>query len=197
MANGACSYVISVLVADRVGILKEITTALAAMGADITGISQTVVQGYFTVILVARFEAEQRLDAIRSAISNRFPDSEASVLVREFDPSARKPVAGERYVLTMSGREQPGILKTVTSFLAEKGINVEDLYFRIDGERVTHVGEVTVPKPLDIKQLQDELRALLEPMGLGGSLQHENIFRVTHEVDAVRAMIKESSRASD
>jgi predicted amino acid-binding ACT domain protein len=36
-------YVLSVLVSDRVGILRDITAAVADLGANIDGISQTVV----------------------------------------------------------------------------------------------------------------------------------------------------------
>jgi len=68
---------------------------------------------------------------------------------------------------------------------------VEDLYFRIVGPQVTHIGEVTVPRLLDIKQVQDELRELMAPLDLKVSLQHENIFRVTNEVGSIRMMLKE------
>jgi len=197
MRKYTARYVISVLVSDRVGILRDITSALADMGANIEGISQTVVQGYFTVIVIAAFQKAHPLDAIREAIGGRFPERDASVLVQDYAPSDRPPAGGERYILTMSGRDRPGILKAVTAFLAEKGINIEDLFFRIMGGEVTHIGEVTVPRTLDVKQIQDELRETLAPLGLTGSLQHENIFRVTNEVGAVRPMLRGGNHVSD
>ena len=78
----------------------------------------------------------------------------------------------------------------VLHYLAEKKINVEDLYFRIAGRQVTHLGEVTVPRLLDIKQVQDELRELMAPLGLIVRLQHENLFRVTNEVGSIRMILK-------
>ncbi len=182
-------YVISVLIADRVGILRELTAAVAELGGDIEGISQTVVQDYFTVIMIAAFPGRTAGDAIEAAIAGRFARGEASVAVRPY--VAARPVAGgrERYVLTLSGRERPGILKRLTAFLADKGINVEDLFFRIAGPQVTHIGEVTVPRWLDIQQVQDELRDLMAPLELNVSLQHENIFRATNEVGPIRTML--------
>ncbi len=188
-------YVISVLVADRVGILHDITTALADMGSNIVGISQTVVQGYFTVIIIAAFQKAQSKEEIESAIGRQLRDTEPSVLFRKYEASEPKPVAGGRYILTMSGKDRPGILKAVTGFLSEKGINVEDLFFRIDGEHVTHIGELTIPPQLDIKQCQEELQAILSPLGLKGGLQHENIFRVTNEVGAIQTLIRENGNA--
>ncbi len=188
-------YVISVLVADRVGILRDITAALTDMGSNIVGISQTVVQGYFTVIIIAAFQKAQSREEIENAIGRHLHDSDPSVLVRKFEGAEPRPATGGRYILTMSGRDRPGILKAVTAFLAEKGINVEDLFFRIDGENVTHIGELTIPRQLDIKQCQEELQALLAPLGLTGGLQHENLFRVTNEVGAIQTLIRENGNA--
>ena len=44
-------YVVSVVVPDRVAILRDITSAVADLGGNIDGISQTVVQGYFTGVV--------------------------------------------------------------------------------------------------------------------------------------------------
>lgn len=185
-----CRFVISVLIADRVGVLRDITAAVTELDANIEGISQTVVHGYFTVVVIAAFRTALTETGVRDAILAKFRGDEASVTVRPYDPNARQVVAGDRYILTMSGRDRPGILKKVTAFLAEKGINVEDLFFLIRGEYVTHIGEVTVPRRLDVRQIQGELQALLAPMKLTGMLQHENIFRVTNEVGSVQPMLK-------
>lgn len=183
-------YVISILIADRIGILSAITSGVTDLGANIEGISQTVVQGYFTVIMTVAFPQAVGEDEIRRAIQNRFHKDEASVLVRPYTPRAQVPVEGDRYFLTMSGQDQPGILKALTGYLAEKKINVEDLFFRIIGKQVTHIGEVTVPAQLDLKQVQDELRAVMAPFALVIGLQHENLFRATNEVGAIRHLLK-------
>lgn len=195
MCNEVYKYVISVLVADRVGILSALTSAVTDMGANIEGISQTVVQGYFTVILIANFKTRIAEHTVHDAILSNFRKGEVSVLVKPFNPDARTVTKGERYILTMSGNDQPGILKKLTVYLAEKKINVEDLYFQIKGEHVTHIGEVTVPRPLDVKQVQDELRELMMSIGMVVSLQHENLFRATNEIGTISLMLKEKPDA--
>jgi len=185
-------YVISVLVADRVGILRDITSAVADMGANIDGISQTVVAGYFTVILTASFNKLRKPEEIRSAILHNFGGAEVEVQVRPYDVNAvrRVPAKGSRYVLTITGKDRKGILKAVTAFLSDRNINVEDWYVEFDGENVMHIGEVSVPKLLDIRQVQDELRQLLSKMGLESYIQHENIFKATNEVGAIGSLLK-------
>ena len=158
-------------------------------GANIEGISQTVVHGYFTVILIAAFKNQVAEQTVRDAVLSRFHKDEASVIVKPFDPFVRATTEGDRYILTMSGTDRPGILKALTGYLAEKKINVEDLFFRIVGEHVTHIGEVTVPRCLDIKQVQDELCELMSAIGLTVSLQHENLFRAMNEVGSIRLML--------
>jgi len=184
-------YVISVLVSDRVGILRDITSAATDRGANIDGISQTVVEGFFTVILTASFDRPCSADAVRDAILGNFPPGEASLVVRPAPPvgAARPAAAGERYIVTMNGADRKGILKTVTAFFASKGINVEDWYVEFSGAHVTHIGEVTVPRRLDIQQIQEEFRTVASSLGLVSLLQHNNIFRAINEIGPIQSLL--------
>jgi len=187
-------YVISVLVADRTGVLRDITTAVADTGGNIDGISQTVVAGYFTVILTATFGASRMTcDLLRDEIVARFKPEEASVVVRLHEPPrpALHGIVSDAYVVTIHGTDRPGILKQVTTYLASRNINVEDWYVEFTGNQVTHVGEITVPSHLDIRQIQVELSSLLARDSLKCFLQHADIFRVTNEVGPVRNILAE------
>ena len=190
-------YVISVLVSDRVGVLRDITSAVTDLGANIDGISQTVVEGYFTVILTATFSKSHSPDEIRSTIEECFGADEASVVVRSYErrDSVRRTANGEGYVVTLAGKDRPGILKAVTSFLAAKGINIEDWCVEFRREDVLHIGEVTVPAALDIKQVQDEFRQVVAPLGLSSVVQHENIFRATNEVGPIKSLLGKKTDA--
>lgn len=191
MKPSGASYVISVLVSDHVGIMRGITAAITGLDGNIEGISQTVVQGYFTVVLIAAFPAPIAATTIQDCITAAFRPGEASVMVREFRRPASAPACGPRYILTLMGREGPGILKELTEYLTDKQINIEDWYFRVDGDSVTHIGEITVPPRLDIRQVQDDLRALLEPRDLHVHCRHENLFRATNEVNSIRLMLED------
>ena len=105
-------------------------------------------------------------------------------------PSVRKtPVNGARYVITMTGRDREGILKSVTRFMAEKNVNIENWCVEFIDGNVMHIGEVTIPGMLDIKQVQDEFRQLVSEFWLECSIQHENIFKATNEVGAIRTLL--------
>ncbi len=194
-AKSSVRHVISVLISDRVGVLRDITSAVTNLGGNIDGISQTVVEGYFTVILTASFKAPCSSEDIRTAILANFAPNEASLVVRPYEraPNAGPTVRGERYVVTLNGPDRPGILKAITSLLADKGINVEDWYVEFQSGRVIHVGEITVPAPLDIRQLQTELKRVASSLGLESVVQHENIFRATNDIGPITSFLESPS----
>jgi len=186
--------VITLLVPDRIGILNEITAEVTDLGANIESISQTVVAGYFTVTLVGSFPASTVISTVRNRMMERFSGDTSVIGVVPYSPPMVIPTS-ERYVITLIGPEQPGILKTVTSFLAARRINIDDWYLILSLPNVTHVGEISVPSSLDLGHLQNELAGLMHSMGLATQIQHENIFRVTNEIGPIKALLTEDRHA--
>ena len=184
-------FVVSVLVADRVGILRDITTALLDVGGQIDTLSQTVVEGYFTVTLTASFRDTIAPEAIRDRLARNFVADGASIHVQRCKPDAAVPVVahGDRYVLIVMGRSRDDLTARLTSFLAGKRINIEDWYMDLRGDEAVYLSELTIPSALDLKQIQDEMARFTAPMGLRASLQHENIFRVTNEIGPVASLL--------
>jgi len=192
-------FVMSVLIGDRVGILRDVTSTVTDLGGTIDGISQTVVQGYFTVILTAAFVGGMTPDELRQALSETFEHESAFIAVLPQTgpgPGAlHEPAA--RYIVTVTGPNRPTVLKAITKFLAQRGINVEDWAVTFDDPYVIHVGEVTIPSRLDIKQVQDEFHHLMSQLGLTSCLQHENIFRATNEVGSLTRLLSRSNHAEN
>lgn len=183
-------HVISVLIADRAGILRDITGAVTSMGANIDGVRQPVITGYFTVMLTATFSRLSPPDEVCKRMQNAFKPGEAQITVIPYNARKAKPVVtGEHYIVTITGEDHTGILKAVTEFLAERGINIEDWNVDFKDARVTHVGQITVPRQLDIKQLQIEFRHLADSLSLRAGLQHENIFRAISEVGPIKPLV--------
>ena len=179
MENHRSKFVISLVSRDRAGIIRSISAAISDKGGNIEGMSQTVFQGYFTVILTARFENKYDRNEIRELIESRFTPDETSVIVRDFEeaPAKTKRARNDRYILTLNGKDRPGI-------------NIEDYYFTVQEDQVIHIGEVTIPQKIDIKQLQGELQALLSFSEFVVALQHENLFRATNDIFSIWQLLK-------
>ncbi len=191
-SSGPARWVISLLAPDRIGILKALTSAVSDLSGNIDGMSQTVIHGYFTVILTVTFDNSSSQEQIREAVQNNFAPGEVSVVIRPYrdSPPPAREARTERYILTLTGKDRPGILKLVTGYLADSHINIEDYYFTIQGEDVTHIGELSVPVDTDIKQMQKELQFLVSSIGLVATLQHEFLFRAANDIFCIRQLFK-------
>jgi glycine cleavage system transcriptional repressor len=175
--------VISVMSRDRVGIVADVSARIAALGGDIADLSQTTLRGFFTLILLATFPDGVEVATVRGALA----DAGLEIIVREVDgepePEPETP-ADEDYVLAVRGPDRVGLLADVTRICKEHELNILDLSTRAsDGHYVTllHV-DASAAQPLD------RLRAALEAAGASGgfafTLQHNDVFRATHEIGA-------------
>ena len=187
-------FVLSILVADHPGIMCAITSAVTDQGGNINGIRQTVVEGYFSIILTATFAAGATAEALHAAVTANFPPGEASIVVRPYAPVAPEGTitGGTTYILVIAGPDRPGILRAATGCLARHGVNIEDWSYHFDGPQVTYIGVLTVPRAVAIAPMQEALRATLSPLDITCSLQHENIFRATSEIGPVKSILEGS-----
>ena len=68
-ADGATRVVVTAYGHDQPGVLAAITAELSASGANILDVSQKVLQGYFTVVLVADLARGTDLGAVRDVLT--------------------------------------------------------------------------------------------------------------------------------
>jgi glycine cleavage system transcriptional repressor len=181
----ARDYVLSVMARDRVGIVAALTAALTELDGNIDAMSQTVLRGYFTIIVTVAFGADVPAGTLVETVRSKGAPGELEVSVKPREP-VPSPAAGagaERFVLTISGRDRKGILQRVTSYLASRNVNIEDLYAYVEGDGFRFVGQLEVSPDLDVERLQMDLGALWPSGELQVSLQHENVFLATNHVD--------------
>ncbi len=179
-------YVISVMSVDRVGIIAGLSEAILDLGGNIDALSQTVMRGYFTVIVTAHFEEDVTKDGIAGAVREKGESGELGVLVKKRDPSvSEQPVVddADRFILTMEGPDQKGIVRSITSYLASRNINIEDLYAAIEGENYLLIAQLELPPELEIERVQLDIEDLCPGPDVELSLQHEDVFLATNEVE--------------
>ncbi|WP_095514239.1 ACT domain-containing protein [Rubrivirga sp. SAORIC476] len=81
-ATGATRVVVTAYGQDQPGVLAAITAELSASGANILDVSQKVLQGYFTVVLVADLSEGTDLGAVRDVLTSRGEAMGARVLLQ-------------------------------------------------------------------------------------------------------------------
>jgi predicted amino acid-binding ACT domain protein len=181
----ACDFVIAVMARDRVGIIAGVTRAILELQGNVEALSQTVLRGYFTFILTVSFPEEVPTERIRAAVEQSGSPGELEVSVKVRDPDAARtaPVTGDQFVLTIMGKDRPGVISRISSYLSSRNINIVDLYAYTEGGNFVMISQVTVPDNLDIRQLQIDLDGLPLGSDLVARLQHEDIFVATSEIE--------------
>jgi predicted amino acid-binding ACT domain protein len=184
-------YVISVVSRDRIGIVADVSSALAALGGDIADLRQSVLRDYFTMILLASFPAEISAGAIQERITSAGGSSTSPLHVTVLQAEAatspsivhRPSSAQPNYLLTARGPDRVGFVASVSAFCARNGLNILDLATTVADGRYVMMLLVDVSRCADLDAVRRQLQEFGQANGLEAVLQHEAIFRATNEVD--------------
>jgi len=189
MARFEHVFVLNVMSDDHPGIVAAVSNAVESLGGNIDSCSQTVLGGYFTLIMIVsvpeEIQAEQLADQIRKAASS---GSAYQVLVRPALSSAgfSAKESADRFVITAFGTDRPGIVRQFSQYLAGRDINIVDLYGDRQGDEFVLIGQVEIPSRWDTRMLQADLEQMGEDLGFTVKLQHENIFVATNQLRLTR-----------
>ena len=179
------AYVLDVMSDDHPGIIAAVGDAVGEAGGNIDACSQTVLGGYFTLIMVVSFPDPVEPDALAEKIAaTPSRGSKLQVMARPFVPEQDRPAATdtERFVITASGTDRPGIVLRFSQYLAGKDINIVDLYGDRTGDDFVLIGQVEIPTRWDLALLQADLEEMGRAEGYTVRVQHENIFVATNQV---------------
>lgn len=179
-------YVVDVMSDDHPGIVAAVSNAVESLGGNIDSCSQTVLGGYFTLIMIVSLpepiDSERLVEKVREV---GLDVGEYEVLVRPAilgSAGADKPVV-DRFVITAFGADQPGIVRRFSQYLAGKDINIVDLYGdRRGADEFVLIGQLEVPAHWDIRMLQADLEQMGRDLCFTVKLQHENIFTATNQL---------------
>ena len=180
MAGNSIPYAISVVTRDRVAVIADITEVLYQLGGNLEALSQTVVWGWFTMIVCGKFPPDVTAEQIKGAIEAA-EDCAATVL-RSDDTMALARVEGDPYVVTAVGTDKPGIVRRLTQCFAVRGINIDDVWNEVRGDKFIIIFHITVPKDVDRREVRYELEQMAEGLDVSVTLQHQDIFTATNSL---------------
>ena len=88
-----------------------------------------------------------------------------------------------RAVVTVVGKDKTGIISKVSTFLAERKVNILDISQTIMDEYFAMIMLVDVSRAgIELAALADECRAMGEKIGMSIHIQHEGIFNAMHSI---------------
>ncbi len=160
------SLVLTVISADRPGLVETLSQTIAAHGASWLESRMAHLAGHFAGLLRVSVP-EARADELAAAL--RDLDAQGLRVIVETagtEPDERAP----RVRLDLVGLDRPGIVREIASALAARAINVEELESRtssapMSGETLFHVNAwLRIPSDTAAEELRTTLEKLADEM---------------------------------
>ena len=181
-------FVISIMSRDRIGIVHEVSKAISELSGNIADIRQSVLCGYFTMILLAAFPAHITQRDIERKLAEVDARSETAIdaAVKKAEVTASPASAAARenaYVLTATGADQVGFVATLTAFCVQHNINILDLSTTTSGSDYIMILLVDLQCCTSISEVRSDLQRFAQHNNLRIVLQHYDIFRAVNEIN--------------
>lgn len=186
---------VTVVLPDRIGILRDVTGVIFQHDGNLTDLRQNIIGGLFSLNCVVKFKTPCSLQDLQREILTAIDGTHAHVAVTPcaLTTANQPPVLGERHVAAVTGSDRPGWVYLIAKIFAEHSVNVEDWRHDLsDPARTLTFGSIRVPPGCDVQLLQKTLCAEMARHGMTASLRHENIFRATNEVGPIDALLAEN-----
>lgn len=177
--------VISIMSKDRPGIVSDVSNAIFELNGDIADLNQTVLAGYFTMILATQIEESVTKEDILAAISHIQSETSLEVSVKEVHSDFIEQInpLNEAYVITVQGKNKTGIVSHVSKLCAQHQANILDLDTVLkDGVYSMIIQADMKHSSSSIDALKAELTHYASDADLTIMIQHNDIFRATNEV---------------
>ena len=185
--------VISVMSKDRPGIISDIATVIYELGGDLADLNQSVLGGYFTMLLIAEFDENITPEDLFAGFSHIQSETKIEANIKEMEVKLeveRKLLPRKTFIVTVQGVNRKGLVKLMGDFFYSKDINVLDLVTTRDEDKYTMIFQVDLTTISSIGALRDDINMLADREELNLVLQHNDIFMATNEVGAQLETIK-------
>lgn len=163
-------YAVSVVGADRPGIVAGVTEALYKLGCNIADSSCAMLAGEFAMILIISHRKPFTKSSLLEELKPVCEKLSMTLSVRHLPQGEqdRKDTPGEICQITVYGADQPGIVYRVTSALAVQQINIMDLQTKLAGSENAPVYimllEAVLPDGITSEAVENLLNSLKEEL---------------------------------
>jgi glycine cleavage system transcriptional repressor len=177
--------VISVMSKDRPGIIADITTVIFDLGGDLADLNQSVLGGYFTMLLIAEFDEKITPEDLFAGFSHIKSKTKLEAIIKEMKVNLeveKSQLPKETFIITGQGDNRKGLVKILGDFFYSHNINVLDLVTTREVQKYTMIFQVDLTHIASLDAFREKLRILGEEEKLNLFLQHNDIFMATNEV---------------
>ncbi len=188
MNTSPTQFVISIMSRDRIGIIADLSSAISQMEGNIADSRQSVLCGYFTMILLAEFPPGVTRRDLERKLAEMDAHSETTINA-VVEPAvegalvSHTRIPDNAYVLTATGADKVGLVSTVASFCVRRRLNILDMSTTLSEGVYVMILIVEVQNGGSIEETRLDLRQFAKETGLNIALQHYDIFRAVNEIN--------------
>ena len=152
---------VTVIGADRPGIVAGVTKALYEAGCNLEDVTSTILRGHFSMVMVVRAGGAADAAALEAALQPVAREMDLIVAARPVEETAAV-LENSTHLVSVYGADHPGIVFRVADALAGLGANVTDLTSRVIGSPEQPVYalmlEISTSRPDEVATELESLR---------------------------------------
>lgn len=157
---------------DRPGILATLSGLLLDLGCNLEDLSTSILRGHFAITLVAAAPPALSLSVARQQLAKLGRANHFTTALWEIEGDLTSDIPS--HVLTLYGRDRPGIVHAIATLAAGLGVNICDMTCRMhDGDQSVYVVtiEVHVPQTLPLTHFEARVEESCRQLGFESSVQ--------------------------
>jgi glycine cleavage system transcriptional repressor len=166
-------FALSAVGRDQPGIVAAVSEVLLTHGINIEDSQMTILRGHFTMVLVLAAADDVDAAALDAGLAEARRQLGLEALsLSELEETGIPAEAAPSHIVTVYGADHPGIVHAVAAALAERGVNITDLYTRLAGEGEDEMPlyalmmEIELPADLVIEEVERTLRDVADEQRL-------------------------------
>ena len=172
---------------DSPGLISKITAKIHAMNGNILDVEEVCRRGLFSIFLIIDFAKSGRpLVEITNDLKEieKINGLKISLGIYE-DENVINKAAGENYIITILGEDQPGIIARVSAFFYQHNVNIENCRMIALGDFISMEMVIDASKLINtyslshdksIERMKADLKDLCSKMDKSIVIQREDIF---------------------
>jgi glycine cleavage system transcriptional repressor len=177
--------VLSVLSKDHPGIIADVANVIYELHGDLADMSQSVLNGFFSMIVIAQFDKNITIEDITKKLSAVKSTSALEFIVKEINLESidyKEEYPTDVYVVTGQGKNRTGLVASIATFCRNHKINIIDYDTKLSNDIYSMILEIDLSKSESAETIHAELEKMAEELGLKIVMQHKNLFETVNEI---------------
>lgn len=164
-------FAITAIGQDRPGIVATFTEALLDVGCNLADCSMSLLRSQFAMILLVDAPPEMTAERLHRAVEG--PAGRLGLVVETRRvPEAPAAEPSTAFVLSVYGRDRPGIVHAFAKALAGAGVNITDLRSHLAGvDLYAMILDIAVPVSVDPDAVVRDLQDIAAALGVNATLR--------------------------